>query len=705
MKKQILFINMVIFLTLCLSGAAFAEEVVNDEDITITADAMDHVYVSTTGSDIDGDGTENNPYQTIDKGINSVNPDGTVNVADGTYYEHLIIAKSVNLLGQSQTGTIIDGNNIGRPITINPDIIVTISKFTIKNGNSPDGGGINNNGDLTITDTTITNNTATAIEGYAYGGGIYNHGNLTITNSIISENTVIGGTAYGGGIYSDDNLIINNSTITGNAATSTDGYADGGGISNEFGIITINNSSIIGNVATGDSVYGGGISHSFIGTLTINNSIIIGNVATGGSVYGGGISNWGATITINNSSIKDNTVTGTWEASGGGIYNNGDLIVNKSSITGNTATGNRVYGGGIYNYGDLTITETTLTDNTSTGGTVYGGGIYDDGTLKANFNRIVNNSPNAIYFDIYSDQPDIEYNWWGSNNPEFETLIHGIAPNRWLYMTITADPTNINNGEISKIIVSFNNYTSDGITHTPLPEPLAGHIPDGTPVTFNTDKGSIGSKTINKVTVNGVATATLTANETAGLAHVNTITDGQIVETSVSINPKSSLYLTITPSNENPVVGDTVIYTLKVGNRGPDPASNVVMTYTIPDGLEFAGATIDVGTYTYDPKTRILTWNIGDVPVGDPYMWLSLKILKSGTYQINPQLSTTTYDPTINQNTESITVYAAEKPTPKPGPTPVYGQTVTMQETGAPMGLLVLALLVTLIGMWIPRRK
>ena len=57
--------------------------------------------------------------------------------------------------------------------------------------------------------------------------------------------------------------------------------------------------------------------------------------------------------------------------------------------------------------------------------------------------------------------------------------------------------------------------------------------------------------------------------------------------------------------------------------------------------------------------TRTITWNIGDVPVGDPYMWLSLKILRAGSYLINPQLSTSTYDPTLNTNTQSLTIHAA----------------------------------------------
>ena len=95
------------------------------------------------------------------------------------------------------------------------------------------------------------------------------------------------------------------------------------------------------------------------------------------------------------------------------------------------------------------------------------------------------------------------------------------------------------------LTVSFNNaaFSSDNIV--PL-DPANGHIPDGMQVTFNTDLGSIGSKTIDKQIVNGIAMATLTADETAGIAHLNAVSDYQTVYTNVTIIPVSSLYLNVT---------------------------------------------------------------------------------------------------------------------------------------------------------------
>ena len=74
-----------------------------------------NVYVSPTGSDTTGDGSQNNPYQTILNGINAVNSGGTVYLADGTYTgtgnKGITINKDLNIIGQSQTGTIIDAQS------------------------------------------------------------------------------------------------------------------------------------------------------------------------------------------------------------------------------------------------------------------------------------------------------------------------------------------------------------------------------------------------------------------------------------------------------------------------------------------------------------------------------------------------------------------------------------------------------------------
>ncbi|GAB4315475.1 MAG: hypothetical protein Kow0019_15630 [Methanobacteriaceae archaeon] len=630
------------------------------------------------------------------------------------------------------------------------DGTLNIKNCTIKNNNTTAnamvrantlsiGGGISNFGTLTIENSKLENNTSHATNvdllSFAGGGGIYCSGTSYIYDSIIQNNTAtaISENGYpeanGGGIFNSSTLTIENSIIKGNTATATstnnNGGAVGGGIHHQSGTLIIKNCNIQNNIVNATStrvdgyadVFGGGIMIQ-TGMSTIENSTIQGNTATATNLHryafaqGGGISSLNSIVTIKNSNVKDNqnnAIADTARARGGGIYSTGTINIENSTIqnNNNTATSQNgtadASGGGIYNgsdidSGNLTIKQSTIKNNTNNvtnnNGTAdaSGGGIYNQyGTLTANYNRIVDNSPNAV-FNL--DSADVMYNWWGSNNPSFDTLIVGTDNyTPWLYMTINANPNIINNGGQSTITSSFNNLY-DGKDLNPL-DPSNGHIPDGTPVIFNTDKGSIGSKTIEKQSTTGIATATLNADETGGVAHINAVTDDQTVNVDVTVKPKSTLYLAIT-GKKNISVGETVTYTLKVGNRGPDMARDVVMTYQIPRGLEFAGASVDKGSWSYKTTTRTLTWNIGDVPVGDPYLWLDLKILKPGTYQVNPQLSTSTYDPTIDENTESITVNAAEKPGPRPEP--VNGKSVPMQKTGTPIAILVLAVLMVAGG-------
>ena len=548
-------------------------------------------------------------------------------------------------------------------------------KLSIKNAT----GTVNNGGTVKIANGIYTgeNNTGITIDrnmaiiGQSRAGTVINAKGKDIFHIMISE----------------INVTILNLTFK-NGTSST-----GGAISNR-GNLTVNNCNFTGNKAT---VIGGAIINQ--GTLIAKNCIFNDNIAR---VNSGAIANSGTCI-ITGCTFANNTVT---HGSGGAIFNfEGNLTVTGSTFTGNHAEGIELdgYGGAIYSSGNLTVTGSTFTGNVAK----YGGAIYNWLLpIEVHFNRFYDNDAtgvntgDAICTDGETNIANVKYNWWGSNNPDFGSLISGHSDyTPWLYMTLTANPITINNTETSLITASFNNLFN-GTARTDL-NPATGHIPDGSPVNFQTDLGTIGCKSIDKTTAGGVATAILTATELAGIAHVNSTTDNQTLFVNVTVTPKSSLYLKVTPSKTNPVVGDTVVYTLKVGNKGPDAAKDVVMTYVVPEGLEFAGATVDVGTYNYNPDTRTITWIIGDVPVGDPYMLLSLRISQPGYYILNPVLITSTFDPTLNSDTESITVNALEKS----NTVKAANKTIPLQKTGLPLAGIVLAILAVFSGLVVPKRK
>ena len=155
------------------------------------------------------------------------------------------------------------------------------------------GGAIYNalEGDVEITLSRLVNNSALADDnefgaaGHGEGGGIFNLGDLTVTTTTLDNNTAHGalggefgsaGDASGGGIHNEDGTVtIDRSTLSNNMAlggTHPDtgpgsaGDAEGGGYSSESGDTTIINSTFSGNVALGGSnEYGGASAGTGIG--------------------------------------------------------------------------------------------------------------------------------------------------------------------------------------------------------------------------------------------------------------------------------------------------------------------------------------------------------------------------------------------------------------------------------------------------------
>ncbi|WKZ47134.1 MAG: sortase [Anaerolineales bacterium] len=172
---------------------------------------------------------------------------------------------------------------------------LTLDGLTVRHGrcngsctlpSTSGGGGIFNQGTLTVTDSAISDNSATG-----YGGGVFNLGNLTVTNSTLSGNSAI----WGGGINNSRTLTVTNSTLSGNSAGNTGGGIDNGST------LTVANSTLSGNSAGDD---GGGIyNDGFLSLVSVTNSTLSGNSATNG----GGIFGMMSTLNYSNTIIANST--------------------------------------------------------------------------------------------------------------------------------------------------------------------------------------------------------------------------------------------------------------------------------------------------------------------------------------------------------------------------------------------------------------
>jgi hypothetical protein len=192
----------------------------------------------------------------------------------------------------------VSGNQEGRVFEVDPGVQATLTSLTIQDGSVPFavGGGIANIGTLTVSNATVSGNSA------KFGGGIFNGGTLTVNNATLSGNSA---ELFGGGIVNSATaaiantvtLIVSNTTLSGNSA----GYA-GGGIFNKsdsptaHATLTLTNCTLSGNSAVGADLNGihlsgagGGIANQG-GTATVSNSTLSGNNADG-AIFGAGIFN------------------------------------------------------------------------------------------------------------------------------------------------------------------------------------------------------------------------------------------------------------------------------------------------------------------------------------------------------------------------------------------------------------------------------
>lgn len=125
-----------------------------------------------------------------------------------------------------------------------------LDNCTFINNKATLGGAIYNNGVLILNNCIFINNGANS------GGAIYNNGNIVLNNCTFKSNTA---SVSGGAIYNlQSNLTITNSTFTENYAKIKNGMLQGGAIANYGNNLTIDNCSFVKNHIFNTYWYGNG---------------------------------------------------------------------------------------------------------------------------------------------------------------------------------------------------------------------------------------------------------------------------------------------------------------------------------------------------------------------------------------------------------------------------------------------------------------
>lgn len=138
---------------------------------------------------------------------------------------------------------------------------------------------------LTLRNLTITGGAATGTSSPGdSGGGILNEGTLTLRNVTVKADSAL---RLGGGIRSSGQLALVNSQVRNNRVTATDLSGAGCGISASGAVRLRGTSSIHGNSPTGDGCDGGGIHLENTASLVMDDTSQVRDNSSGGSAGGG----------------------------------------------------------------------------------------------------------------------------------------------------------------------------------------------------------------------------------------------------------------------------------------------------------------------------------------------------------------------------------------------------------------------------------
>ena len=200
--------------------------------------------------------------------------------------------------------------------------------------------------------------------------------------------------------------------------------------------------------------------------------------------------------------------------------------------------------------------------------------------------------------------------------------------------------------------------------------------------------GSSGAVTCSKQSAaTGSAAFTLTAQVDPGIATDTTVSlplevsastsDPDTPDRSTTLTtqvhvPVANLAVSLADAPDPVAAGETLVYTADVTNNGPDPASDVVLSDTLPAGVTFISATASQGTCIY---TTVLNCSLSALARGanarvTVVVEVSAAAAPGSTIANSVSVSSSVKDTDASDSTAGTHTLVATPTPPTPDPTP-----------------------------------
>jgi len=530
------------------------------------------------------------------------------------------------------------------------------------------GGAIYNTNHLEIYNTEISENEA---GNGGEGGNGGNSGELGTVPYTGGNGGQGGAGGNGGGVFNSNYLLINESTVTSNRS-GNGGQGGAGGQGSDrwrywwiYHYVYVPSGNGGNGGAGGNSGSGAGIYHSGTYLSVTSNNLTDNQIGTPGTGGAAGLKGSGDGGVNGNAGAAGNNGTGgaiyaatavTSSVNYNRILNNTtpDIASNGVNVNAeNNWWGTNFEGSSPLNAGRVSsamvdadpwvILRLIVPTHIYNGIPVQ---FIGDLTLNSDGNPVGGYIPNGVEANFTATRGTIitpQYTLNGqapttysptSSGPatftvkvdnQIVTVNQNVEPRAVLDFTKSVSDSTPNYGDLIHFIITVQNNGPDVTDVNVLDLLPAGLVYQSHTLNAGEYDHTTGLWIINGLSTTGgvyldiiaLVNATGFFNNTATLTQSVYPQDAVNRSATLNVDPAAIISVTKTDNtvNHQADVGDNVTFTITVHNAGPDNATNVIITDTLPTGLDFVSAS-DGGTY--DTLTRTITWTAFNLNYGAP---------------------------------------------------------------------------------------